>query len=137
MRLIDADAFDKCLERAEIEATKNQKYVFRSAINTIRGNLANCPTVNQWIPVSERLPCDGIPVNITWVNRKPVSYYVDIKDKHFTATGIYYRGKWFWYSWACEDLLYEYGNSKADAVDEDVEIIAWMPLPEPWKEEEK
>ena len=91
---------------------------------------------NKWIPVSERLPCDGIPVNITWVNRKPVSYYVDIKDKHFTATGIYYRGKWFWYSWACEDLLYEYGNSKADAVDEDVEIIAWMPLPECYRGDE-
>ena len=87
----------------------------------------------QWIPCSERLPCNGIPVNITWVNMKPVSYYVDIKDKHFTATGIYYRGKWFWYSCLCEDLLYEYGNSKADAVDEDVEIVAWMPLPEPYK----
>ena len=45
MRLIDADAFDKCLEQAEIEATKNQKYVFSSAINTIRGNLANAPTI--------------------------------------------------------------------------------------------
>ena len=63
-------------------------------------------------------------------------FYLD-PDKHFTATGIYYRGKWFWYSWACEDLLYEYGNSKADAVDEDVEIIAWMPLPEPYKEKEE
>lgn len=45
MRLIDADAFDKCLEGAEIEATKNRKYVFSGAINTIRGNLANAPTI--------------------------------------------------------------------------------------------
>ena len=91
----------------------------------------------KWIPCSKRLPCDGIPVNITWVNRKPVSYYADIKDKPFAATGIYYRGKWFWYSCLCEDLLYEYGYSKADIVDDEVEIIAWMPLPEPWKGEEE
>jgi len=45
MRLIDADAFDKCLEQVEIEATKSRKYVFSSAINTIRGNLANAPTI--------------------------------------------------------------------------------------------
>lgn len=61
MRLIDADAFDKCLEGAEIEATKNQKYVFSSAINTIRGNLANAPTIEpqQWISCDERLPKYG------------------------------------------------------------------------------
>ena len=42
-RLIDADAFDKFLEQAEAEATRNRKYVFRSAINVIRGNLKNFP----------------------------------------------------------------------------------------------
>ena len=49
MRLIDADAFDECLEQAEIEATKNRRYVFASAINTIRANLANVPTIESQI----------------------------------------------------------------------------------------
>lgn len=101
------------------------------------GNSARYYRENQWIPCSERLPEDGIPVNITWVNRKPLSYYIDIKDKPFTATGIYYRGQWYWYSCVCEDLLYEYGRSESDAVDNDVEITAWMPLPESYKEGEE
>ena len=45
MRLIDADAFDKCLEDAEDEAIHMQKYVFASASNTIRGNLRAFPTI--------------------------------------------------------------------------------------------
>ena len=57
MRLIDADAFDKVLEDAEIEATRNRKYVFRSALNIIRGNLRNAPTIEErkngeWIKIS-------------------------------------------------------------------------------------
>lgn len=47
MRLIDADAFDKVLEDAEIEATRNRKYVFRSVLNIIRGNLRNAPTIEE------------------------------------------------------------------------------------------
>ncbi len=45
MRLIDGDALDEFLQKAEIDAEKAKKYVLRSAINTIRGNLANFPTV--------------------------------------------------------------------------------------------
>lgn len=43
-RLIDADAFEKTLESAEIKARQDRKYVLESAINTIRGNLRNAPT---------------------------------------------------------------------------------------------
>ena len=45
MRLIDADAFDKCLEDAEDKAIHMQKYVFASALNTIRGNLRTFPAI--------------------------------------------------------------------------------------------
>ena len=131
MRLIDGDA---------LKTRMLDYYSYSWKLTEEIGDFfANAPTIEpqKWIPVSERLPKDGIPVNITWVNRKPVTYYADIKDKPFTATGIYYRGQWYWYSWACEDLLYEYGRSEGDAVDNDVEIIAWMPLPEPWKGEEE
>lgn len=90
-----------------------------------------------WIPVSERLPEDYVPVNITWVNHNPDPYYASIKDVPFTATGICYKGKWYWYSVVCEDYLKEYGERyETDAVDADIEVTAWMPLPEPYWESE-
>lgn len=89
----------------------------------------------SWIPVSERLPEDLEPVNITWVNHEPEPYYHDIKNKNFVATGIHYRGQWYWYSTTCADYLGEYGSNDIDKVDDAVEIVAWMPLPKPYKAE--
>jgi len=91
----------------------------------------------RWIPVNKRLPENTNPVNITWVNHNPVSYYVDIKDKPFVATGHYCNGKWWWYSAICQDLLDEYGESKADEMDDEIEVIAWMPLLKPYQSEVK
>lgn len=48
--LISRRDFDKCLEDAEKEAVKNRKYVFASALNTIRGNLRNFPSVQPELP---------------------------------------------------------------------------------------
>lgn len=93
-------------------------------------------TITGWIPCSERLPEELTPVNVTWVNRKPAIYYENIKDIPFTATAVYCNEKWFWWSSICEDILAEYGRNDAEMVDEDVEILAWMPLPEPYKESE-
>ena len=59
MRLIDADALEKYLSDAEIEATRQRKYVFASALNTICGNVRNFPTIKperkkgKWIDYSE------------------------------------------------------------------------------------
>ena len=102
--------------------------------------LSSSEKPNNWIPVSERLPEDLEPVNITWVNHEPEPYYHDIKDRNFVATGIYYRGQWYWYSTTCADYLGEYGSNDIDKVDDAVEIVAWlplpeMPLPEPYKAE--
>ena len=91
--------------------------------------------VGRWIPVSERLPDNTDPVNITWVNHDPESYYADIKDKPFTATGHYCNGRWWWYSADCQDYLDEYGHCDVDAMDDAIEVIAWMPLPQPYKAE--
>lgn len=88
----------------------------------------------QWINVKERLPKDNEAVNITWVNRKPVSYYANIKDKPFTATGVYNKGIWYWWSAIVQDYLDEYDEFEPDKIDESIEIIAWMPLPEPYIE---
>ena len=90
---------------------------------------------SKWIPVSERLPRDLEPVNITWINHNPESYYEDIKDKPFTATGVYFNGQWYWWSTLCTDILAEYSHNYDDIIDNDIEIVAWMPLPEPYKAE--
>ena len=89
----------------------------------------------RWILVSEKLPEDLEPVNITWVNHNPESYYADIKDKPFTATGVYYNGQWYWYSTLCTDILKAYGHNHDDIIDDGIEITAWMPLPPSYQAE--
>lgn len=110
----------------------------------LRKDLADAPIVllpecktGRWIPVSERLPETIDAVNVTWINRQPESYYADIKDKPFTGTAHYCKGKWWWDSCVCQDYLNEYGNSPSDEVDEAIEIVAWMPLPEPYERKEE
>lgn len=107
----------------------------------IQDGIIQLPSVQQWIPCSERLPDDNVPVNITWVNHDPEPYYSDIKDKPFSATAVYYQGKWYWYSSTIEDYLMEYGRAEWDEIEEamhnSIEVIAWMPLPEPYKGEQE
>lgn len=125
-RLIDADALIELVE------SRIGEYVCLS-------DKENAPTIDaepQWIPCSERLPENMEPVNITWVNREPEPYYMHIKDKPFTATGIYFRGKWYWYSVTCEDMLGEYGENEIDEVADGIDIVAWMELPKPYEVKE-
>lgn len=89
---------------------------------------------DRWIPVSERLPDDLEPVNITWINHEPESYYKEIKGKPFTATGVYFNGQWYWWSTLCVDILAEYSHNFDDIVDKAIEITHWKPLPEPYEE---
>ena len=89
-----------------------------------------------WIPCSERLPEDIRPVIVTWKNTDPASYYQYIVGKHFTGTACYQNGKWYWYSSTTEDMLAEYGRYDSEEFDEAIECIAWMPLPEPYREGE-
>lgn len=90
--------------------------------------------MSEWISVKDRLPEEIVPVIIVWTNRRPAPYYADIKDKPFTATGIYCNGRWWWYSATCKYYLAEYGESEFDAIDDRIEITHWMPLPEPPEE---
>jgi len=98
-------------------------------------NLAIKVLEEDWIPCSERLPDDLAEVIVTWVNHEPETYYDFIKDKPFTAPAVYYKGKWFWWTQYTQDLLSEYcERCNVGEVDKAIEIIAWMPLPEPYAE---
>lgn len=89
---------------------------------------------SKWIPVSERLPDDLEPVNITWINHEPEPYYKEIKDKPFTATGVYFNGQWYWWSAICTDILAAFSHNYDDVIDTAIEVVAWQPLPEPYRE---
>ena len=147
MRLIDADKLEELFREVIGRIAKrqdinfNMEHMIRASAMVIE-MIKDAPTVTpepHWIPVTERLPENNDPVNVTWVNHNPEVYYMDIKDKPYTATAIYFRGKWFWYSCVIEDWLSEYGSNESllanlqEAVDRDIEITAWCELPEPYK----
>ena len=77
----------------------------------------------NWIPCSERLPEELEEVNVTWVNHKPEPYYDFVKDKPLTASAVYYKGDWYWYSSVCADLLAERGEDEIDKIDDAIEIL--------------
>ena len=87
----------------------------------------------HWISCSEQLPEDLSEVNVTWMNTDPEPYYDFIKGKLFTGSAVYYKGRWYWYSAVCTDYLREYGTSPNDIMDDAIEVIAWMSMPEPWE----
>lgn len=91
----------------------------------------------RWIPCSERLPEELVPVNVVWVNHSPEPYYQEMKNVPQKATAVYYWEKWYWWSCVCEDLLAEYGTNETDKVDDDIEITHWQLLPKPPEEEEQ
>lgn len=100
-------------------------------LDQLKDDLEQDEKEKGWIPVSERLPEECVPVNIVWVNRNPETYYSKIKDVPFSATGVYYNGNWYWYSSTCVDYLAEYGKCEWDLIDKAVYITHWQPLPEP------
>ena len=99
-------------------------------------HLPSAQPEQRWIPCSERLPEDFEEVNVTWINTDPEPYYDFCKGKPFTGTAVYYKGRWYWYSSVCTDYLKEYGFSPNDGMDDAIKVIAWMPLPEPYKGEQ-
>ena len=86
----------------------------------------------KWIPVSERLPEELVPVNVTWINKNPKPpYYEHIKDVPFTATAVYYNGNWYCWSSTCVDYLKEYGKCDRELLDKDIAILTWMSISAP------
>lgn len=80
--------------------------------------------VQEWIPCSERLPDEkdaGILKKLGIEKRSDdVLATVEIKGERVTVTACTYDGKWKW------NMKYAFPDYK---------VIAWMPLPEPYREE--
>lgn len=115
MRLIDADRLcEDLLNRWSIADTKKEELIRQVMADIVTPIVVSQPTVNQWIPVSERLPKDKQEILFS------------------TKTGRVHSGRYHddnsvnqWYSH--KDRARAWNNV----------VIAWMPLPEPWKGEEQ
>lgn len=88
----------------------------------------------KWIPVTERLPKDFEEVIVTWVNINIKQYDSDIEDTKFSGEAVFYKSNWYWYSKDTQYVLMTRGEYKDMLMDSPLEITAWMPLPEPYKE---
>lgn len=74
--------------------------------------ILNQPEVNEWIPVEERLPKEHEIVLVAYLE------YISNTKQLFNIAYISECGTWLWYF---------------DGTNVRNEIIAWMPLPEPYK----
>ena len=115
--------------------------IFKGSLDKVIETISECeePSAQpepQWIPCSERLPEDLEEVNVTWRNNNPEPYYDFVKGVNATGTAVYYKGEWYWYSSVTVDVLAEYGRYDSEELDEAIEVVAWMPLPEPYKGDE-
>lgn len=101
-----------------------------------------CPLIDEskeaddgWISVKDRLPEDLTECNIAYINTNPAPYYEHIKNKMQTGCAVYFGGKWYWYGPCTKDYLAEYQECYPDRLNAALEVIYWMPIPDPPKEE--
>lgn len=115
MRLIDADMLETELENScDTERAAHYFVEFMKYVDSQ-------PTVREWIPCSEELPKRhfnhdvSVPVLVTYLgyfNNKPYSDNIAIYNYRYKC--------WKWKDYEDDDVV--------------VDIVAWMPLPEPYKE---
>lgn len=119
MRLIDAD---KLTSHTELSKVFNK---FTDEFYGICQLVAEQPTVNQWIPCSERLP----EVTINPITNDYQKYNITFKSE-MNGIEIY------------DTRQYSYGVASGgnhwlhEGQIMDKYVTAWQPLPEPYKEEE-
>jgi len=80
----------------------------------------------KWVSCSERLPDEKDAGILKILGTEKRSEYVlatvEVKDERMTVTACTSDGEWEW------DMKYAFPDYK---------IIAWMPLPEPYREDKK
>ena len=128
MRAIDADAFKDYIRGACEEMKhlyKDNGAWAKEITESFCKDIDEQPTIHpepHWIPVTERLPEEkdaGILKKLGTSKRSEyVLATVEVKGERMTVTACTYDGKWDW------NMKYAFPDYK---------IIAWMPLPEPYK----
>ena len=110
-RLIDADEASARIDAKlnEIPTFTESEYGimgYRNACVAFKRMLDNIPTVNEWIPMSERPPEIG-------------QYVLISMDMNYVATAVFQGDYW---------------DSTFDL--DWIEVLAWMPTPEPYRVKE-
>ena len=131
MRPIDADKLcDDLMERWDIADKQKEELIRQVMADIVTPIVVSQPPVEperkkeKWIPCSERLPDEkdaGILKKLGIEKRsEDVLATVEVKGERMTVTTCTYDGKWEW------DMKYAFPDYK---------VIAWMPLPEPYRGE--
>lgn len=96
--------------------------------DVIKERIQKLPSAQRWIPVSERLPKEDTDVLISYRYKEGEGdsshVYIDITsygDMYFGGRKVTGAKHW--------RQPFEYFTSN-------YEVVAWMPLPEPWRREE-
>lgn len=115
-------------QAAKNEIARFLGYLDEDMILRLQVALNRLPSAQQWIPVSERLPEEDL---FTGGGKQfSNSVLMTVYDKNDEDTIVDYGhttdGEWY------SDTADEFIESIADW-----KVIAWMPLPEPYKEEEE
>lgn len=107
--LISRQAATKLFENMVSDATSHGISPLRLSPDYVISGIEALPSAQKWIPCNERLPEFGVKVLVYNTNGDVYSDYI-IETPH---------GKKIW----CEASAYDV-----------YDIVAWMPLPEPYKE---
>ena len=104
MRLIDADALKEMIPTTSVDMFENCRNCSLLSEEQVNELIDMTPIVNSWIPCSEQLPEEGLPVVITAQDAD--GRFVDISIR--------------------SDVNYWSGFGR-------INVLAWMPLPEAYK----
>lgn len=117
MKLIDADKLcEDLLNRWSIADTRKEELIRQIMADIVTPVVVSQPTINHWIPCGEKLP-----------KKEELHYWV------CTDTGYQCQCRW-------TNDVYGFGASdrwdwKIFDIPQYQKVIAWMPLPEPYREE--
>ena len=120
--------------KAEIEKKSQYKHGLPGSaldiVNTLLNDFEQDEKENGWIPVSERLPEDEKEYLVTLekVYGTPEKLYGIANYLKFGDAGYWNEKKYGYLEW--DKYSDGHGGTKM------YKVIAWMPLPEPYKEDE-